>query len=332
MRTNAAAPDYSRMSAPREDRVAARAAPQDAPPSASLPLLALVAIWAVNFSVIKVGLGHVAPMAFNPVRFTLASAVVFVALRRSGPIPLPRRADVPRVLALGLLGNLLYQLCFITGISRTRAGNASLLLAGTPILTALLSGVLGHERVRPRVWLGVGLTVAGMALVVMAGGAAVQIDERTLAGDLLLILASVAWSIYTVGARALVGRYGPVPVTAWTMWIGTVGLALVGAPAVARTAWSRLPAGAWASIVYSGALGIGVAYMLWYIGVRRIGNTRTASYSNLVPVAALLVAWAWLGEVPTVGQVAGAVVIIAGVTLANFERPRARLNPGPFIE
>ena len=116
---------------------------------AHLALLFMVVVWAVNFSVAKVALKELTPLSFNALRFPLAAALLVVILRARGGIPLPTRAELPRVLALGLLGNLLYQMCFIFGLDRTRAGNAILLLAGTPIITAVLSSMLGHERIRP---------------------------------------------------------------------------------------------------------------------------------------------------------------------------------------
>jgi drug/metabolite transporter (DMT)-like permease len=71
-------------------------------------------------------------------------------------------------------------------------------------------------------------------------------------------------------------------------------------------------------MAYAGILAIGVAYLLWYQGVQRIGNARTAAFSNLTPVIALLVAWGWLGERPTVLQVGGAVVVLLGLSLARL--------------
>ncbi|MGH7444818.1 MAG: EamA family transporter, partial [Longimicrobiales bacterium] len=62
------------------------------------------------------------------------------------------------------------------------------------------------------------------------------------------------------------------------------------------------------------------AYMIWYNGVRVIGNTRTAAYSNVVPVVALAIAWVWLGEVPGTGELLGSGIIIGGVTLAQSGR------------
>ncbi len=277
-------------------------------------------IWAINFSVAKIALRHLTPLAFNALRFPLASAALLVLLRRTGPVPMPAPSDLGRVIFLGLLGNLIYQQFFIFGLAQTRAGTASLLLAGTPLITALLSAGFGHERVRPRVWIGVGSTLAGIALVVLFGAQNAGGSRSTVVGALLMLGASVSWAFYTVGSRRLVDRYGPVPVTAWTLWIGSAGVLLVGVPDLMRAELGRLSAEIWLAVAYAGVLSVGAAYLIWYNGVRELGNTRTSIYSNLVPAAALVVAWLWLGETPTAGQLAGAATIIGGVTLAQSKR------------
>ncbi len=282
--------------------------------SAELGLGLMTVIWAVNFSVIKVGLQELPPFGFNALRFPLAGLLLVAVLALRGTLTLPDRGDALRIVGLGLLGNGAYQFLFISGIDRTRAGNASLLLAGTPIITALLSSALGHERLSPRVWVGVLATVLGIGLVI--GSEPVHLGGDSLAGDLLLLAAAICWSIYTVGARNPVRRYGSVRVTAWTLWVGAILLFLVGLPDL-LTLPGPLSAGTWGSVLYSGPLGIGVAYLLWYAGVRHLGNTRTATFANIVPVLALAVAWLWLKEVPNVRQIAGAAVIIAGVSLAR---------------
>ncbi|MGH7507094.1 MAG: DMT family transporter, partial [Longimicrobiales bacterium] len=144
----------------------------DAQLRASAALLMMVIIWAVNFAVAKRALDLIAPLAFNALRFPLAALVVLFALRMRGPVPLPERRDVWKVLALGVLGNVLYQQFFVFGLANTRAGVASVLLAGTPIATTLLSALLGHERIRPLVWAGVLASFAGIVLVVLADRAA----------------------------------------------------------------------------------------------------------------------------------------------------------------
>lgn len=285
-------------------------------------LLALAVIWGANFSVIKVALEELAPLAFNALRFPLASLALLVLLRLRGPLRLPDRRDVPRVVVLGLVGNVLYQLLFIYGVDATTAGNASLLLATTPVWTILLSVGLGHERPPSRVWAGILATLAGMVLVV-AGGEGVRVGGASLVGDLLMAAAAVGWSVYTVGAREPIHRYGALAVTAWTLWVGTIGVVLLGIPSLAALSPGRVSAVAWAGVAYSGILSISLAYLIWYTGVRRLGNARTSVYSNLVPVVALAVAWVWLGEVPSGLQLAGAAVVLGGITLARMPaRPR----------
>lgn len=283
-----------------------------------LGLLLMAVIWGINFSVLKVVLGDLDPLALNALRFPLAALALWTLVRRLPGSSRPKPADIGRVLLLGVLGNIAYQLCFIFGLDWTFAGNASLLLATTPIWTIILSSAVGHER--PGTWMFAGIigTFAGMFLVIAGRGDALAFGSDSLRGDLLMVTAAILWSIYTVGGRKLVVHYGALRMTAWTLWAATPFLVLMGVPSLLRTDFGAVSIGAWLGVVYSGLMGIGVAYLLWYRGVQRLGNSRTAVYANLVPVAALITAWIWLGEAPSGPQVAGAAVILAGLSLARF--------------
>jgi drug/metabolite transporter (DMT)-like permease len=320
-RTTATAGSLAPMT--HRDRTFAQVgSPLTPPAQASAALLVMVVIWAVNFAVAKNALAHIDPLAFNALRFPLAALVVLVALRLRGHVPLPARRDLWKVLALGVLGNVLYQQFFIFGLANTRAGIASVLLAGTPIVTTLLSAAFGHERIGPLVWTGAGASFVGITLVVTSGSAVGAAGEDTLLGDALMIGATLAWAAYTVGARPLIQRYGSVAVTAWTLWSGTIGVCLIGLPAVLAADLRQLNWEIWAAIAYAGALSIGLAYLIWTMGVRTLGNTRTAAFSNLVPALALVVAWLWLGEVPSAGQLVGTAVILGGVTVVQLAAQR----------
>jgi drug/metabolite transporter (DMT)-like permease len=309
------------------ERSAGAAEPADAPIRATLALLAMVAIWAVNFSVAKRALSFLSPLAFNALRFPLAAVVLLVALRRRGPIRMPARRDLWAFVGLGILGNVVYQLCFIYGLAHTRAGTASVLLAGTPIVTALLSALVGHEKVNGATWLGVLATFVGITLVIgsTAGDTAERADR--ILGDVLMLAATVAWAVYTVANRNLIRRYGAVSVTAWTLWFGSAVVVVIGLRDVFATDLAALSFETWFAVAYAGGLSIGIAYTFWAYGVRQLGNTRTATYSNLVPALALLVAWIWLGEVPTARQALGAGIIIAGVTAVQIAGARRRQTP-----
>src|SRR5688500_8001673 len=185
--------------------------PEKHPLKAHAALLAMSVIWGVNFAVSKVALQHLSPLAFNALRFPMASALLFLVLRRSGRIPLPTRRELPGVLVLGLLGNLLYQMCFIFGLDRTTAATASLLLAGTPVVTALLTAALGQEHIGARVWFGVVATLAGVGLIVLEPARGVD-GGTTMLGNALMLGAVLTWAYYTVGSRPLVDKHGPVAV------------------------------------------------------------------------------------------------------------------------
>jgi drug/metabolite transporter (DMT)-like permease len=291
-----------------------------------LALLALILFWGANFSLVKLALRDLSPLAFTSLRFLLASGVLWVFLKAGGDRVRIKRLHWLAVIGLGISGTTIYQTLFIYGIDWTLAGNASLMLATTPVFTTLLSLVFRQERSSLVVAAGVGLSVLGIALVVLGGSTSVGFSAATLTGDLAVLVAAAAWSVYTVGSVPLVHRYGVVPVTAATMWVGTAGLLIGSLPALVGQDWGAVHLLSWLAVLYSGVFAIATAYFLWYFCIRQIGSTRTAVYTNITPVVAIVIAWLTLGEVPTPLQMAGAGGILAGsvlVRLGKIERPKA---------
>ena len=224
-----------------------------------LALVGLSVIWGINFSVIKIALREFEPLAFNALRFVLASSTLYVLLRLRGAVPLPARRHWIRVGFLGLLANVVYQLLFIYGVEATLAGNAALMLATTPVWTLILASVSGSEHHGLIVWGGVLATLGGMALVVLGGDGGVGFGEGLLMGDLLLVLAAITWAAYTVGTQELTREYGALAVTSWTLWVGTIGLVALSATSLWSTEWGVISRVGWFGVVYSGVLGIAVA-------------------------------------------------------------------------
>ncbi|HEY4671186.1 MAG TPA: DMT family transporter [Gemmatimonadaceae bacterium] len=293
-------------------------------------LFLMAVIWGINFVVVKYATRIFPPVAFTGMRVgTAALFLVMFALLRRGPadeagerasgrstITSLQRADIVRMLLFGFLGNGLYQLFFVHGVARTRAGNAALIIAAAPAFIALIARARGMERVRTKALLGIGLSIAGVALV-MAGSARPSNGEPTLLGSVLVFLGVLCWSLYTILLQPYTTRVDVWRLSAITMVGGAVPLMLASAPSIARIDWSNVGPGAWAALLYSSVISMGVAYIFWYRGLRILGPTRTAVYANLQPIVALLAAWAVIGEVPTVFQGVGATTIIAGVFLTR---------------
>ena len=297
--------------------------PAESPPSHGATYLALVAlifIWASNFSVVKFALRDMSPLAFNGLRFTIASLILWLTVQIGGRTATIHRRHWLALIGLGILGNTIYQVLFIYGIDWTLAGNAALMLATTPIFTTLLSVLFRQEKIGALAVAGVALSFVGIALVVWGGAAAVSFTSGTVRGDLTTLTAAAAWSSYTVGSAPLVRRYGALPVTSLTMWIGATGLFVVSIPAFLAQDWSAVRPVSWLALLYSSAFAIALAYFIWYYSIRQIGNTRTAVYSNFIPVVALIIAWMTLGETPTWVQLVGAAAILGGTVLVRLGR------------
>lgn len=297
-----------------------------------LLLLLMVLIWGANYSVAKRTFDEIPPQAFNALRVTIAS-VVFLAVihwagrqaRRSStglssvlytPERLTRR-DRLDLLWVGLVGHFLYQSFFISGLSRTSASNAALILGTTPVLVAVLSSALGLERISRVHWIGAAVSIAGLYFVV---GPTHAQGAGSLTGDLMVVVAVACWAVYTLGSGRLMARHSPLYVTGMTMAYGGLPYAFLMLPQVLNVEWAQVSAWALAAVVLSALLALCLSYLIWYTAVQRIGAARTAMYSNLVPIAAMGVAVAWLHEPVSSGKILGAAGVLTGVFLTRLGR------------
>jgi drug/metabolite transporter (DMT)-like permease len=278
-------------------------------------MLLVCLIWGANFSVTKLALAEIPPLAFTALRFGASSVLMWAVLRLAeGPAELPRRTWL-RLALLGVVGNTLYQLGFILGLDRTTASNSALLLAAMPTVVTVMAGALGLEHITARMRWGTAIATAGVVLVVVSRG--VGFSRGTLAGDLLTVAAVLCWAAYTLGLRTLPASITPLRVTTLTMLTGTPGLVLAGLPELARLDWGAVGPAGWAGLAYSSLFSLVLAYLLWNTSVRNVGASRTSIFMCVTPLVAVTAAWLLLGERPVPMQGIGAVLIVAGVLLSR---------------
>ncbi len=296
-------------------------------------LLALVVIWGVNFSVLKVGLDTVPPQVFNGVRMALAAGVFVVLLAAQRRLRW-QRGDGWRIVGLGLLGHGGYQILFIEGLNHTAAGNTSLILASAPLWVALIGVVRGLERPTPQGWLGLALAFAGVLIVIVGANPALLRDGLTaggsaansLFGDSLVLIATICWAGYTALSKDLLTRYTPTQVNGWTLAAATPVLLAALLFQGVTEGWGQWTPGAVGAVFYGGLLSVNVCYVIWYAGVQRLGGARTAVFSNVTPLIAILSAWLWRGEPLQPVYLLGAMLIASGVFLARFSHPAAPVS------
>jgi len=294
----------------------------------------MAVIWGTNYSIVKNAFEEIDPQAFNALRMLIASTVFLVvivvmnrAVRRDGDAGVDSifhtsaaltRRDWLVLAALGAVGHAIYQYLFVGGLALTSVANSSLTLAATPVVVGIISAVLGYERLGPLHWVGAALSLTGIYIVVGQGGGQ---EQTSLRGDLMMVGAVCCWAVYTLGAGPLMTRHSPVGVTGLSMAIGTVLYVPVMLPKLRATPWLSVSAGTWLAILYSALFALCVAYTIWYMAVREIGSARTALYSNVIPIVAMLTAVVFLGERLTPGRLLGALAVLIGVALTRV-RPR----------
>lgn len=281
-----------------------------------LMLICASVIWGVNFSVVKIALVDFHPIIFNAMRSGFASLVTLAVLTIKKNLNL-RREDLWHILRLSLIGHVIYQFCFIFGVSLTTACNSALILATTPIFVALLSSVLGIERVNRKIWVAVALSFIGILLITLGSGHVPTFADQSLIGDLLIVAGTLCWSLYTVLSKPLLQKYTPIQLVSLTMSIGTPPLVVISIPYIREQSWASISIYGWSGLIYSFLFSLAIGYVLWYNGVSRIGSTRTSLYHNLTPVIALIIAWLFLSERIASLQILGAVLIFLSLYAAR---------------
>jgi drug/metabolite transporter (DMT)-like permease len=287
-------------------------------------LLLMIVIWGSNFSVVKYALRDFPEISFNALRLIMASAVFLVAIAtvraraRAGVRPAEPSLTMREwrsLIFLGLIGTGFYQMLFLAGVARTSVANSSLIFGCTPVVVAIMSSVVGHDRLTAARWAGAALSFTGIYTLV---GLRAELSSVTFAGDVLIFGAMLCWSIYSVAAQPLLKRHSPLVVTGWAMVSGTtVYLAFALVPLL-RTDWSAISPLSWGLMTASALLALAFSYIVWYTAVQKIGSARTAIYSNLTPIVAMIVAALWLGEPITRTQIVGATLILSGIALTRM--------------
>lgn len=187
-------------------------------------------------------------------------------------------------------------------------------LGTIPIWVALLSQFFTDEKLTLYKALGVLIAFIGVALIMLGGSDTISFESESFWGNVITL---ACWGIYTILSQQYLRVYSPLQYSAFMSVVGLISLTFIGLPFLFKLNWSGISWVGFGRILYSGALSIGIAYIIWNNGVKKIGAVRTAAYQNLVPVLGLIFGLILLGEELTVLQYIGAGSVIAGIILAR---------------
>jgi drug/metabolite transporter (DMT)-like permease len=290
---------------------------------AELVLFAANIVYATSYVATRATLGSIPPGTLAFTRLVIAWAALAPFARPRAEEPSVSRSDRHTIAWMGLLGFAAAYAFSHWGIARSTASNAALLIVVEPLTMMLASPFYLGERLSRREAVGAALAVIGTVLVVVNGipGVTAKLVPHW-QGDLLLVLAGVAYAAYSLLGRRVLDRHAPLGVTMRSLGWGTVGiLPIVAAEWVsgARPIWT---APAIAGTLYLAVVVSALGYVAWNWALARVPAPRAALFLNVQPIAGALLGALLLDEPLTGFTVAGGVAIVAGLALAFGRAPR----------
>jgi drug/metabolite transporter (DMT)-like permease len=281
-------------------------------------LVAVPAIWGGTFVAGKIVVASLTPLMGSFARYVVACVALLVAaFVLEGGLPRLTAKQWAATFVLGLFGVFCYNLFFMGALARLPASRAALIIALNPAITIAISAFVLNERLSLRRWMGVLVALLGVGIVVSKGEITSFSSGGVGMGELFMFAAVTSWALYTIIGRKVLGGLSPLAATNYAALWGTLMLGLVAAPSFDTLHPTQFDGRMIASLAYLGVLGTAVAFVWYYMSVKKVGASTTSIFNNLVPVFGVAISVFVLGEELLVSMLVGGAVTIVGVLMVS---------------
>jgi drug/metabolite transporter (DMT)-like permease len=287
--------------------------------------LLAVLFWGTSFVATKLALRELSPITLVFIRFSQGSLLMIVILLLRREMAVPPRDTWGWLLLMGFVGIFVHQLLQVHGLKLTTATTTGWLIGLIPLWTALLSRLVLKESMSPQKLLGLGVGFVGAVLLITRGDFSTRLlSLPTTRGDVLVLLSTVNWAVYSVLGHGTLRRLGAVRATAGAMVLGWLMLTPLF---VAEAGWrglAHLSPVAWASVLFLGVGCSGLGYLFWYGALEQLEASRVAAFLYLEPLVTLAAAALILGERAGPLTLIGGLIVLIGVLLVE-KAPRRKM-------
>jgi len=281
-----------------------------------LSLLLVIIIWGSTFASIKIILPQVPPNTLALLRFIIASIVLglFLVITKQ---PRLQKQDLPGILLSGFSGIAIFNVLQNQGLRYAGATDAAILIAMSPVFIALLSWVILKERISKLQVIGIVIAFAGSVLVATNGSFNdFGFNKLRVYGDLLVLLSSLAWAIFSITLKKLLMRYPPTTIMTYSTFAGTIFLIPFSLSEYPVNFLAINSAG-WINIIYLGVLASALGNLIWNSALEKVPAVTAGAYLYLSPVVAAVVAFIFLHEIPGMYTIVGGLIILMGTFFAS---------------
>jgi drug/metabolite transporter (DMT)-like permease len=283
---------------------------------AILALLVTMLIWGMAPVCTRLLAVELKPANALVIRYAAVTLIFAAVLASTGRWRIASR-DWPRLLFISLIGMLGYNLGSVYGFELAPASIGGLIVGTQPLLILLVAAAVAHESPKVSTITGVAIATAGTVLLFWNDLSFETGRSDMLRGAVLIFLSGVAWAFYVVGAKPLIERYGALTVSGSSIIIATLPMLALGSSETV-SALEGMTAVEWGAMAFMVILSTFVASITWNYGAGHLPAMAAGPFLYLVPVLAVAAGAAFLDEPVSANIIAGGVLILAGVAVAEF--------------
>ncbi|HHT0594028.1 TPA: DMT family transporter [Legionella anisa] len=270
-----------------------------------------IVLWASAFVGIRIGLTAYSPGALALLRFIVASLCMLIIYYSLGIKKRVAWSDRLQLLLTGMAGIGIYNICLNYGELSVSAGIASFVLGLMPVLTVILSLIFLQEKLARGVWVGIIISILGLALLAIDNNSEPGMQQ----GILAILVSALMGAILTIIQKRFVRVYHPVAIIAWVMWGGTLLLSIFLPDMFQQIQVADFQTTT--AVIYMGIFPAALAYLAWAYALKYLSASNASIMLYALPVVSTLMGFLLLDEQPSLLSLVGCCITLTGAFIAN---------------